>query len=259
MSRVTVNVCVPYAPNKSWVEQSKLSQVHKGSRNKEFIMPSLSLSLRLGGVLALALLLTACASVSGSGEYNRTYDFSAIQRTAVISVDGIGGQAAQDQIASMFNQALLGRGYSPIERSRINTVLDEQDFSRSEVTTATGASRAGEILNVDTVVLINVPEFGDDMSMSAQMVDVQDGTILWSASGSARTGADMTRRSGQILGAIGGAVIGAEVGGDGDSGAIAGGVGGAVGGGVLGDALSRQRQEQSAVLVDQLTRSLPER
>jgi hypothetical protein len=82
MSRVTVNVCVPYAPNKSWVEQSKLSRVHKGSRNKEFIMPSLSLSLRLGGVLALALLLTACASVSGSGEYNRAYDFSAIQRTA---------------------------------------------------------------------------------------------------------------------------------------------------------------------------------
>lgn len=215
--------------------------------------------LRLGGVLALAVFISACASVSGSGEYNRSYDFTTVERTAVISVDGIGGQAARDQIASMFNQALLGQGYSPIERSRINAVLEEQDFSRSQVTTATGAARAGEILNVDSVVLINVPQFSDDMSMSAQMVDVEDGTILWSASGSARTGADMTRRSGQILGAIGGGILGSEVGGSGDTGAIAGGVGGAVGGGILGDALSRQRQEQAAVLVDQLTRSLPER
>lgn len=213
----------------------------------------------LGLLITLAALVAGCASVSGSGEYNRSYDFSGLERTAVVSVDGIGGQAARDQVASMFNQALLGRGYSPIERSQIKEVLSEQDFSRSAVTSASGAARAGEILNVDSVVLVNVPEFGDDMSMSAQMVDVQNGTILWSASGSARSGADMTRRAGQILGAIGGGIIGAEVGDDSGTGAIVGGVGGAVGGGIAGDALSKQRQEQTAVLVDQLTQSLPER
>ena len=207
--------------------------------------------------MALALLVSACASVSGSGEYNRSFDFASIERTAVISVEGIGGQAARDQIASMFNQALLGLGYSPIERSQINEVLEEQDFSRSQVTTAAGAARAGEVLNVDSVVLVNIPEFGDDMSMSAQMVDVQDGTILWSASGSARTGADMTRRAGQLLGAIGGGIIGAEVGDD--TGAVVGGVGGAVGGGIAADTLSKQRQEQTAVLIDRLTQSLPMR
>lgn len=211
-------------------------------------------------VLLLTISLVGCASVSGSGEYNRTYDFSSIERTAVISVAGVGGQtAARDQIASMFNQALLGRGYSPIERSQINAVLDEQDFSRSQLTRASGAAEAGQVLNVDSVVLITLPAFGDDMSMSAQMVDVEDGTILWSASGSARTGAAMTRRAGQLLGAIGGGILGAEVGDDGSTGAVVGGVGGAVGGGIIGDALSKQRQEQAAVLVDQLTRSLPER
>lgn len=222
-------------------------------------MPTKQCLLTLGALMTIALLIAGCASVSGSGEYNRSYDFATVERTAVVSVDGIGGQAARDQVASMFNQALLGRGYSPVERSQIKTVLTEQDFSRSDVTTASGAAKAGEILNVDSVVLINVPEFGDDMSISGQMVDVSNGTILWSASGSARTGADMTRRAGQILGAIGGGIIGAEVGGDGDTGAILGGVGGAVGGGVAGDALSTQRQEQTAVLVDQLTRSLPAR
>ncbi|AGY91172.1 hypothetical protein SPICUR_00735 [Spiribacter curvatus] len=222
-------------------------------------MPTTQRLLTFGALMAIALLVAGCASVSGSGEYNRSYDFATVERTAVVSVDGIGGQAARDQVASMFNQALLGRGYSPVERSQIKTVLTEQDFSRSDVTTASGAAKAGEILNVDSVVLVNVPEFGDDMSMSGQMVDVSNGTILWSASGSARTGADMTRRAGQILGAIGGGIIGAEVGGDGDTGAILGGVGGAVGGGVAGDALSTQRQEQTAVLVDQLTRSLPAR
>lgn len=213
----------------------------------------------LGLLITLIALVAGCASVSGSGEYNRSYDFSTIERTAVVSVDGIGGQAARDQVASMFNQAMLGRGYSPVERSQIKQVLSEQDFSRSDVTSASGAARAGEILNVDSVMLVNVPEFGDDMSMSAQMVDVQNGTILWSASGSARSGADMTRRAGQILGAIGGGIIGAEVGSNGGTGAIVGGVGGAVGGGIAGDALSKQRQEQTAVLVDQLTQSLPTR
>ena len=206
---------------------------------------------------AMALVVSACASVSGSGEYNRSFDFSSIQRTAVVSVEGVGGQAARDQIASMFNQALLRHGYSPIERSQINAVLEEQDFSRSQITTASGAARAGQVLNVDSVVLVNIPEFGDDMSMSAQMVDVEDGTILWSASGSARTGANMTRRAGQLLGAIGGGIIGAEVGDD--TGAIVGGVGGAVGGGIAADALSKQRQEQTAILIDQLTQSLPMR
>ena len=215
-------------------------------------------NLKLLAVLLMAIVLAVgCASVSGTGEYNRSYDFAGIERTAVVSVDGIGGQANRDQIAAMFNQALLGLGYSPVERSRINAVIEEQDFSRSQMTSADGAARAGRILNVDTVVLVSVPEFGDNMSMTAQMIDVEDGTIVWSASGNARTGANMTRRSGQLLGAVGGAIIGSEVGGT--TGGVAGGVGGAVGGGIAGDALSRQRQEQSAVLVDQLTRSLPTR
>ena len=209
-------------------------------------------------IALLTLLVTACASVSGTGQHNQTYDFRNIERTAVISVEGIGGEAARGQIASMFNQALLALGYSPIERSQINAVLEEQDFSRSAVTSASGAAQAGRILNVDSVVLVNLPEYGDNMSMSAQMIDVEDGTILWSASGSARTGADMTRRAGQLLGAIGGGIIGAEVGGD-STGAVVGGVGGAVGGDILGDRLSKQRQEQAAVLVDQLTQSLPMR
>jgi outer membrane lipoprotein SlyB len=210
--------------------------------------------------LLLAAVVAGCASVSGGGEYNRSYNFNTIERTAVVSVAGVGGQtAARDQIASMFNQALLGRGYSPIERSQINAVLDEQDFSRSELTRASGAAEAGQVLNVDSVVLITLPSFGDDMSMSVQMVDVEDGTILWSASGSARTGAAMTRRAGQLLGAVGGGILGAEIGDDGGTGAVVGGVGGAVGGDIIGDALSKQRQEQAAVLIDKLTRSLPER
>ncbi len=213
---------------------------------------------RILAILALSLLLVACASVSGSGQFNQTYDFDSIERTAVVSVEGIGGDASRDQIAIMFNQALLGLGYSPIERSQINAVLDEQDFSRSTITSASGAAQAGRILNVDTVVLINLPEYGDTMSMSAQMIDVEDGTILWSASGSASTGASMTRRAGQLLGAIGGGIIGAEIGGD-STGTVVGGVGGAMGGDIIGEALTPQRQEQVAILIDRLTQSLPAR
>lgn len=207
--------------------------------------------------LVLGLLATACASVSGSGDYNRHYNFSSIERTAVVSVEGIGrDEVAQAQVAAMTNQALLGKGYSPIERNQIRKVIEEQELSRSQVTSSAGAAEVGRILNVDTVVLVNIPKYGEEMSMSMQMIDVEDGAILWSASGSADEGAG--GKAGAILGAIAGGAAGAAAGDSG--GAVLGGAAaGAGAGGLAGEGMTPERQEQSAALIEKLTETLPDR
>jgi len=206
-------------------------------------------------VLLLAGLVTGCASVSGSGEHNPTYDFSSVERTAVVSVEGIGNnETVKAQIAAMTNQALLGKGYSPVERNQIQKVREEQEFSRSDLTSAANAAEFGRVLNVDTIVLVNIPKYDSEMSMSMQMVDAENATIVWSASGSADEGAGAL--AGGLFGAMIGAASGAAIGNTGEEtlgGAAAGGASGAL----AGEAMKPQRQEQAANLINRLAESLP--
>ena len=210
---------------------------------------------RITTVLLLALLLGGCASVSGSGAHNATYDFATIERTAVVSVRGVGNnEAVRAQIASMINQALLAKGYSPIERSQIQDVRKEQEFSRSEVTDASNAAAFGRVLNADTVVLVNIPKYDSKMSMSIQMVDTEDATIVWSANGSADEGAGTL--AGGLFGAMIGAASGAAIG-DNNAATIGGAAAGGATGALAGEAMRPQRQQQAASLINKLAESLP--
>lgn len=206
--------------------------------------------------LIAGLVAASCASVDASGQHNRNFDFSSIERTAVVSVEGLDrNEGAQGQIAAMANQALLRKGYSPVERNQIKQVIEEQEFSRSEVTSSSGAAAVGRILNVDTVILVSVPKYKSEMSMSMQMVDAENGTILWSASGSASEGAS-GKETGALLGAIAGGATGAVVGNSGTAvvgGAAAGGATGAV----AGKGMGPKRQQQSAALIEELMETLP--
>jgi len=211
-----------------------------------------------GLMVLLAAFMAGCASTSGSGNYDQNYDFGSVKRVAVVAVEGasaVNREAAQNQIASMFNQQLLGKGYSPVERSQIKAVMDEQKFAQSDVTRAGGAAQLGKILNVDTAVILNVPQYGQLMEMSAKMVDVESARIIWSANGSAKTGAGLNEKAGAFLGAVGGAVGGHQM--NDTGGAVVGGAAGAAGGAVAGEAMTPQRQEQAAKLVKKLSESLP--
>lgn len=211
----------------------------------------------LGGAGVGALLLAGCATTDVSGEHDRNYDFSSVERVAVIAVEGAGGsEAAQNQVAGMFNEALLRKGYSPVERSQIRELKAEQDFQHDDATTASGAAELGRILNVDTAIVVNVPDYGDSMSMSAQMIDVDDGAVVWSASGSGATRGGLSRRVGQLLGGTGGAVAGREAGGT--TGAVIGGASGALAGDIAGETMTPQQQEQAAELVIELSDNMPD-
>ncbi len=130
-------------------------------------------------------------------------------------------------------------------------MLEEQEFQASELTTEAGAAEAGKILNIPAVLIISIPHFGKEIAMTAKLVDIQDGSILWLGSGSGKTG----RLFG--FGSVWGA--GADVSSEEDE--LFGGIG--IAGGVLGEAtdlpLSSQETERAQRIIRRMCRTLPSR
>lgn len=199
-------------------------------------------------LISLSLLLTGCST---GQSYARTdYDFSQIDKIAVIDVEGITlNETVKNQIGNFFVMELLKKGYAPIERSKVQALLSEQQFQTSDVTTSEGMVKVGQILNVNTVLLINVPNFGDDISMTARMVNLQDGSILWMGSGSGKTGGMLIT----LGAAAAGAVAGSTVTNDSQTGAIAGGILG----GMAGQALAPQAAQKTQEIATKICQSLP--
>jgi len=206
-------------------------------------------------MLALAL-LAAAGCASGESYVQPGYDFGGIKRVAIADVSGwVGGEGARNQISDFFAFELLKHGYEPVERQQVRALLSEQEFQQADFTSREGAARLGRIANVEAVILVNVSRFDDEgISMTAKMIDVEDGSILWVATGSARTG----RSALTVLGAGIGAAIGWMAGGDKDT-KQAGAVGGAVIGGVGGYSLSPQKEKQTRKAIRDMFKSFPSR
>ncbi len=198
------------------------------------------------------LLLAGCASEKAESYTRAGFNFAQVDKVAVVEVSGqVRGNAVKNQIADFFAMELLKKGYSPIERKQVQAILEEQDFQASDITTNEGAARAGRILNVPVVMLVNIPTYKEEMNMTAKLINVEDGSILWLGSGSGSTG----KTFGTILGAAAGAVAGSQVGNGRTEGAVIGGVLG----GVAGRALSPQQAEQVQKLIKKVTENLPPR
>lgn len=202
------------------------------------------------GVLVLALGCSSAESVLKPG-----YDFGQVKRVAVTTVSGqLRSDAARDQVATYFSMELMGHGYEVVERNRVNALLEEQDFQASDVTSPENVASAGRVLNVDAIVVVNIPVYGEKINMTAKMLDVEDGSLLWAASGSGTTG----RTLGTVAGALVGGGLGVAAGGD-STGKVVGGAAGAVAGGVVGQALSPQEANQVQKVVKKVCRGLPAR
>lgn len=201
-------------------------------------------------LLTTVILIGGCSS--GESYVKAGFDFTTLDEVAVVDVQGdVESEAAKNQIADFFGMELLKRGYSPIDRAHIQTLLKEQQFQASDLTTQEGAARAGLILTVPAVLVVSIPDFGDEMSMTAKMLEVETGGVLWMASGSGTTG----RTLATIFGAAAGAWAG--IGASGKDDELAGGVAGGVLGGVAGRALSPQKAKQVKKIIKKMCKSLP--
>lgn len=209
------------------------------------------------GLLLTTMVLAGCASSEAESQAAIGYDFSALDRVAIVEVTGrIYGEAVKNQVANMFMMELMERGYTVVERSQVKAVLKEQEFQASDITTDQGAAKAGQILNVPAVMMIDIPKYKDEkVSMTAKMIEVETGAVLWVGQGTGSTGKTLSTLVGAGLGAAAGAVL---AGGD-SSDRVVGGVIGGVVGGVAGNALSPDQEKQVRKVVDKVTANLPSR
>jgi hypothetical protein len=204
--------------------------------------------------LCVAVAAAGCSS-SGQGYTVSGVDMSKYDKVAVVDVQTNLGPAAGNQMATYFEIELIKRGYSPIERKQISVVMAEQGFQTGGATSAEDAVTVGRVLNVPAVMVVNVPEWGQKVRMTAKLIEVETARILWIGDGQGSTG----RTAATVLGALAGAGLGAAVGGGDTSDKVAGAVvGGAVGGGA-GYLLSPSDEKIARQVIQKVCASLPPR
>ena len=169
--------------------------------------------------LVLTLLLFA-GCITPQVAVNSHADFSKIQRVAVATFGGPGGDVAAD----LLSQDLLSHGADVVERQRLDAILQEQNLAKANILDPATIKKVGKILGVDSIfvgtVATNVPassylvttsqhnrfstvtpvSSGDvftegpaigvpdsqvitsaaQAALIARMVDVETGSILWS-------------------------------------------------------------------------------
>lgn len=213
----------------------------------------LSRQTKLIVVALVPIVLGACTSVDSSTRPG--YNFQEVRETAVVDVSGdFEGKSARGQVADYIDMELLKRGYLPIEREKIQKVLGEQEFQQSDRTRQEDAVRAGQILNVPTVVMATARVNGERIDMTIKMVDVSDGRILWVGSGSGKTGRVLTTIGGAAVGATAGILLGGD-----STGRTVGGAAGGVLGGVAGQALTPDVAQTVKKVVKRIVSTLPQR
>jgi hypothetical protein len=210
--------------------------------------------MRYAAALSVGVLMAAVGCVSGQGWVSPAFDSSPIQRVAVVDVEGgLPGLGARNAIGDYFAMEFTKRGYTMVDRSQVAALLAEQDFQRSDMTSSEGAARAGRILNVDAVVVVNVAEFGQRITLTAKMLDAEGGAVLWIASASASTGKVLATATGAAVGAAAGATVGHG------SGRVLAGTAGAALGGIAGYSLSPGELRATEKAVARACKFLPYR
>jgi hypothetical protein len=103
------------------------------------------------------------------------------------------------------------------------------------------------------VLFINIPKFKESFSLTAKMVDVENGSILWMGSGEGTTGKTLAT----IAGAAAGAVVGVAVSGHDDR--VLGGIAGGVLGGAAGNLLTPNQEKAVRQVTTKICKTLPDR
>ena len=202
-------------------------------------------------LIVVLLIIGGCSSGVGESSYRVGYDFSKVDKVAIVAVEGaVRNEPAKNQIAQFFAMELLKRGYAPVGRAQVKTLLKKQELPSIDPTTAEGATQAGQILKVPVVLVVNIPYFGEQVSMTAVMLDVEDGSFLWIGSGSGRTEGALSTILG--TGAEAGVVAGGE-----DEQVLGGIIGGQLA--TAGQALTPGEANSVQTVVKRICRSLPPR
>ncbi len=224
---------------------------------------------RMAALCVVLGALTACSS--GSSYVRPGYNFNFVGRVAVLASMNVGSPAQQQEVADLFAMQVLRKGYDVIDRANLTDLANEAAFQNSSGMTSPEGRTKLAIANVSTVIVVNVstpltgsgyPCYADDgaqdIAMTAKMLDVQSGTLLWAGEGTGQLKSGLATFSGVVLGAGAGALTGGLIG-RGATGAVVGGVAGALGGGAAGAALEESQAQLLRSVIRKTCEELPAR
>lgn len=179
------------------------------------------------------------------------------EKLALVDISGdIHGNTPKNQAEDFFSKEMLEKGYRIIERSRVNSVLKEQNFQHSERTTAAGAAEIGKVLNVEAVMMLNFSVDGEKVSVTGRIVDTQTAEVLWIGTGRGGSGSLMATIGGAATGAAVGALAGSQVSDD-TTATVAGAVGTGALGGAAGKTLTPQEARVVQMAIEKMVAELP--
>ena len=100
------------------------------------------------------------------------------QRAAVMEFKaGVGiSQADVDGLSGIFTTYFRPSGYTMIERTQIDRIIDEQQFQRSSLTESQMV-RIGELLNLSKIVIGDVNIVMGQYNVDVRVINVESGTI----------------------------------------------------------------------------------
>ena len=100
------------------------------------------------------------------------------QRCAVLEFKaGVGiSQADVDGISAIFITYFQPAGYTMVERTQIDRVIEEQGFQRSKMTQSQMV-RVGQILNVSKIVVGDINFVMNQYNVDTRVINVETGTI----------------------------------------------------------------------------------
>ncbi|HLD28918.1 MAG TPA: FlgO family outer membrane protein [bacterium] len=161
--------------------------------NKRFLLPRSLSALRLS-LFFCALLFSACATAHRTdGEYSQdpAYDisFSFLKKSHSLTdkklavaefTDLSGNRTAEARLfAERLTTSLASQDeWNVIERTQLEKVLKEQNFSQSGLVDVATAREMGKILGVEIIVAGTLAQVGSYMEINARGIEVQTGRIL---------------------------------------------------------------------------------
>ena len=100
------------------------------------------------------------------------------QRIAVLEFKpGVGVSISDvDGLSSIFTTYFAPEGYTLVERSQIDRVIDEQQFQRSSLSERQMV-RIGEILNLSKIVVGNINVIMGEYNVDVRVINIESGTI----------------------------------------------------------------------------------
>lgn len=204
----------------------------------------------------LLAIIVGCSSRGGESSFRVGYDFGTLDKVAVVAVEGsLKSDVARDQVADIFAMELLRKGYAPVGRSQVKALLKERKLESADLATVEAATEAGMILGVPAVLVIEIPHFGKETSITAKMINVEDGSILWLGRGSGKGKGFLSTISGAFK--LEEPKTGAGIGGQEEE--VLAGVAGEVLGVPAGGVLSPEEAQKTQEIIQKMCKSLPKK